>query len=76
MGPFKASRLDSFQAVFFQKQWGIMGKSISKKCLDILNNKESTKDINDTLIVLIPKVENPEIVNQLRPISLYNVVFN
>lgn len=33
------------------------------------------KNINYILIALIPKVQNPENVNEFRPISLCNVVY-
>ena len=33
------------------------------------------KEVNSSLIVLIPKLSNPTFVNHYRPISLYNVVY-
>lgn len=33
------------------------------------------KEWNRTLLILIPKVVNPEMVSQLRPISLCNTIF-
>lgn len=35
--------------------------------------KEDMSDINETLIVLVPKVERPESLKQVRPIALCNV---
>ncbi|XP_061350081.1 uncharacterized protein LOC133295288 [Gastrolobium bilobum] len=37
--------------------------------------EHKVKEINQTLIVLIPKVDNPENLNQMRPISLCNVSY-
>ncbi|KAA3482991.1 reverse transcriptase [Gossypium australe] len=36
---------------------------------------EEFKKINHTLLVLIPKVENPESLSQFRPINLYTVLY-
>lgn len=65
MGPFKAPRPDGFQALFFQRNWNIVGNSVYNTYLQILNEVETTKEINKTVIVLITKVENLERVNQL-----------
>jgi hypothetical protein len=41
----------------------------------ILSGAEEASCINDALVVLIPKVANPEEVGQFRPISLCNVLY-
>lgn len=41
----------------------------------IFNGTLSVRDINDTLIVLIPKVPNPEFLHNFPPISLCNVSY-
>ncbi|XP_074297340.1 uncharacterized protein LOC141628051 [Silene latifolia] len=43
--------------------------------LRFLNSGVMLKEWNNTHIVLIPKVENPELVFQYRPISLCNVIY-
>ena len=43
--------------------------------LDAINNKVIPSGWNDTVIVLIPIVENPEMITQYRPISLCNVLY-
>lgn len=42
---------------------------------DFFQNNSSLKLINHTNIALIPKVENPEIFSNYRPISLCNVSY-
>lgn len=56
MGPLKAPGSDSFPAVFFQKHWKIVGPDVSNF---VLNNKQDPKNINHTLIALIPKLKSP-----------------
>jgi hypothetical protein len=43
--------------------------------LMVLNGNETPTEINGTLIVLIPKVQNPVSLNQFQPISLCNVIY-
>ncbi|GMJ14221.1 hypothetical protein HRI_005091300 [Hibiscus trionum] len=75
MSPMKACGVDGYPALFFQKYWHIVGPEISDFCLSILNGNSSVRDINDTLIVLIPKIKKPENMTHFRPISLCNVLY-
>ncbi|KAL9679594.1 hypothetical protein QQ045_017460 [Rhodiola kirilowii] len=74
MHPTKAPGLDGFAALFYQNNWGVVGNDVVKEVLDCLNNENLDRRLNETLIVLVPKVKKVERVEELRPISLCNVV--
>lgn len=44
-------------------------------CLNVLNNKGSLGELNQTLISLILKVKDPKLMENYRPISLCNMVY-
>ncbi|WCJ39636.1 RNA binding RNA-directed DNA polymerase [Euphorbia peplus] len=75
MGPFKAPGPDGFQAVFFQKLWRKAGPQVTQYVLSMLQSGKIDAGLNETLITIIPKVPNPEMISQFRPISLCNVLY-
>jgi hypothetical protein len=52
-----------------------LGPTITSAVLDFLNGGAMPEAINQTTIVLIPKVKNQQDVKQFRPISLCNVIY-
>lgn len=74
LAPIKAPGPDGFSAVFYQKCWHILKTELSQKICKMLNDGQLEEGINDTDIVLIPKVKNPGRLQEFRPISLCNSV--
>ncbi|CAM8983245.1 unnamed protein product [Rhodiola kirilowii] len=72
--PSKASGLDDFHAGFFQKNWMTVKRDFMSACLFVLHNGVVPANLNDTLIVLIPKQKNVMRIKEYRPISLTTVV--
>jgi hypothetical protein len=72
---FKAPGPDGLHAVFYKKFWNICGEDITKEVRPALNSSTIPEGWNDTTVVIIPKVNDPELVTQFRPISLCNVIY-
>lgn len=75
MGAFKAPGIDGLQAAFLQIQWSTVGDSFCNLVFDVFCEPSKVKDLNDTLISLIPKVEKVSNIRHFRPISLCNVSY-
>lgn len=73
LAPTKAPGPDGFSAVFFQKCWNTLKPVMTQKICKMMNERQIEEGINDTDIVLIPKVKSPVRVQDYRPISLCNV---
>lgn len=75
MGAFKAPGPDGYQALFFQKHWDLVGNQLTLLALDVLSGRAFPGELNETFLVLIPKIENPQSVTELRPVGLCNVAY-
>ncbi|XP_038688673.1 uncharacterized protein LOC119987842 [Tripterygium wilfordii] len=73
MAPLKAPGPDGINAGFYQRMWSVVGNSLCRFVIEFLDSGIMPSGINDTLLVLIPKVMVPEYVSQFRPISLCNL---
>ena len=71
----KAPGPDGFTAGFFQYHWDTLGPNVTTAVLDFLNGGTMPEAINQTTIVLILNVKNPQDIKQFRLISLCNVIY-
>lgn len=76
MDSTKAPGPDGFIPAFFQRFWTKIGHDICSLILRFLNDGINLSlSLNFTNIVLIPKVDNPDVIGDFRPISLCNVLY-
>lgn len=74
MGQLKALGPDGLHALFYQNQWDNIGPDVCNWVSRIFSSLVLNRNINHTLLVLIPKVKNPETFSQFRPINLCNIL--
>jgi hypothetical protein len=75
IGDLKAPGPDGLHAIFYKKFWDVCGVEITHEVLQALISGTIPDGWNDTTVVLIPKIDIPELVSQFRPISLCNVIY-
>ncbi|KAL0445468.1 UNVERIFIED_CONTAM: hypothetical protein Slati_1674700 [Sesamum latifolium] len=71
----KAPGPDGYSSGFFKATWPIVGREVTWAIMDFFVTGRLLKQVNSTLISLIPKVNNPTVVAEFRPISCCNVLY-
>ncbi|XP_022032621.1 uncharacterized protein LOC110933723 [Helianthus annuus] len=71
----KAPGPDGYSSAFFKKAWPIVGNDVCDTIKHFFNSKRMLKEVNNTIIALIPKVTTPCRVTDYRPISCCNVLY-
>lgn len=71
----KASGPDGLNPAFFQHFWEMLGFEVFKCCKSWLQEFMFSAEVKDTNIVLISKKENADMMKDLRPIALCNVLY-
>lgn len=75
MNPFKAPGNDGLPVAFFQSQCEFIGESFCSLVFEIFRNPGKIREINETLITLILKVDPVVNIQNFRPISLCNISY-
>lgn len=68
----KAPSSDGFPMFFFQDFWDIVEKDVSNGVKEFFGARRLLKEMNDTFISLIPKIQGADSMDKFRPISLCN----
>lgn len=75
IGDLKAPGPDGMPAIFYKRFWQLVGEKLTQEVLAVLQGGGIPEGWNQTTVVLIPKVQRPETLRDLRPISLCNVLY-
>ena len=75
MGDLKAPGVDGMPVLFYKQFWDIVGGDVTREVKKLLSGGAMLEGWNDTMVVLFPKVPNPDRLKDLRSISLCNVVY-
>lgn len=74
-GPLKALGPNGLHPILFQSHWDTMGGAVCELVRGIFQDPRQIRGVNETSLVLIPKVEAPTNLKQYHPISLCNVAY-
>ena len=66
---------DGYNAKFFQNHWTLIHHDLLQMVQSFWHSEHLLKELNKTNIVLIPKIDNPQVIKDFRPISLCNVAY-
>jgi hypothetical protein len=66
---------DGFPACFFQRNWEVLKADVMTAVRSFFQTGRMPEGVNETVIILLPKKDEPEHMRDFRPISLCNVIY-
>ncbi|XP_031392075.1 uncharacterized protein LOC116204137 [Punica granatum] len=75
MGNDKSPRPDGYTAYFFKHAWQIVQKDFTNVVQHFFSSGKLRREVNSTIIALVPKKEKANCMRDFRPISCCNVVY-
>ena len=75
MNDSKAPGPDGFSSLFFKEASSIVGCDVIEAVVSFFNSGCLLREINCTIIALVPKVPNPGSMHDYRPISCCNTIY-
>lgn len=70
MNGLKAPGPDGILGIFYKSQWDIIKDKLVEFIQCLFQDSSKVSLINDTFIALIPKIAQPNLISQFRPIGL------
>ncbi|KAJ9535522.1 hypothetical protein OSB04_un001343 [Centaurea solstitialis] len=71
----KAPGPDGFSSRFYKKSWPVIGSEICEAVKQFFHNGKLLKEVNATVLSLVPKSQTPRKVADFRPIACCNVLY-
>ncbi|GAA0146752.1 hypothetical protein LIER_36376 [Lithospermum erythrorhizon] len=71
----KAPGPDGFSATFFKANWDLVGQDLTLCVQEFFNTGKLLKQLNHTIVALIPKTSHDPKVGDFRPIGCTNVIY-
>lgn len=71
----KAPGPDGFSVEFFRSNWEIVGPLVVLAVRDFFQTGKLLKEVNTTILTLIPKIPNATSVSDFRPIACCNTIY-
>ncbi|XP_019236858.1 PREDICTED: uncharacterized protein LOC109217085 [Nicotiana attenuata] len=65
----KAPGIYGYLAEFFKENWQVIGEDVIQTVTQFFETRKLLREINCTIVTLIPKVANPNYVKKFRPIA-------
>lgn len=72
----KAPRPNGFIVEFLKHSWDIVGASVIMAVKDFFVTGKLLREINTTILALVPKIPNASNINDFRPIACCNTIYN
>lgn len=61
---------DGFGSGFFRELWYVVGETVTDAVLEFIRTGKMLKQLNSTILTLIPKVSEPDVASHFQPTSL------
>jgi hypothetical protein len=75
MNPNKSPGPDGFTVGFYIKHWDLLKQSICGAIRKFLEGGDMPEIVNSTVLVLIPKIKQPQDLSQYQPIALCSILY-